>query len=258
MKKQEKEGENKVKDMAVIITMAGHGSRFREAGYNLPKYMIQAKGKTLFEWSMDSFLDYNSHVYKYIFVVRKEDNASGFILNKCAQYRLKDISIIELDSMTDGQATTCMFAMPECKEDNPIMVYNIDTYVEPYELKYADIKGEGYIPCFQAEGTHWSFVKINNFGDVIEVREKQRISNHCTIGAYYFASAQLYQNIYCEYYKSEEHLEKNEKYIAPLYNWMIRKGFKVQMDDIGREKVHVLGTPQELEEFAGESTNEEK
>ena len=31
-----------------IITMAGLGSRFRKAGYNVPKFMITAKEKTLF------------------------------------------------------------------------------------------------------------------------------------------------------------------------------------------------------------------
>ena len=62
------------KDMIIIITMAGLGLRFRKAGYNCPKYMIEAKGKTLFEWSMDSLIDYNNHAAKYVFVVRKEDN----------------------------------------------------------------------------------------------------------------------------------------------------------------------------------------
>ena len=65
--------------MQIIITMAGLGTRFKKAGYDCPKYMIEAKDKTLFEWSMDSLLDYNSHVSKYIFVVRAEDNSSEFI-----------------------------------------------------------------------------------------------------------------------------------------------------------------------------------
>ena len=41
-------------EITVIITMAGLGTRFRKAGYQVPKYMIEAKGKTLFEWSLDS------------------------------------------------------------------------------------------------------------------------------------------------------------------------------------------------------------
>lgn len=45
------------KKMTVIITMAGLGSRFRKIGYAVPKYMINAKGRTLFDWAMDSLVD---------------------------------------------------------------------------------------------------------------------------------------------------------------------------------------------------------
>ena len=61
--------------MNIIITMAGLGRRFRKAGYNCPKYMIEAKGKTLFDWSMDSLIGYNKSVDRYVFVVRAEDHA---------------------------------------------------------------------------------------------------------------------------------------------------------------------------------------
>ena len=238
------------KKMTAIITMAGLGSRFRKAGYNVPKYMIEAKGKTLFEWSMDSLLDYNPHVSKYIFVVRKEDNSSGFIRERCQQYDLENIDVVEIDYLTDGQATTCMLAMPYCEKDASILIYNIDTYVEPYEMKYSDLSGDGHIPCFHAEGEHWSFVRLDEKGrKAAEVREKRRISDNCTLGAYYFSSAGLYQKLYEEYYTDNSNLERNEKYIAPLYNLMIEKGMKVTISIIPAGKVHVLGTPEELQMF---------
>ena len=235
--------------MTIIITMAGLGTRFRKAGYTVPKYMIEAKGKTLFEWSMDSLLGYNKMVEKYIFVVRKEDNSKNFIEEQCKNYNINNYYILEINELTDGQATTCMLAIPYCNKENPIMIYNIDTYVEPYEMKYEDISGDGYMPCFNAEGTHWSFARTDKNGRVVEVREKERISNNCTLGAYYFSSAKLYEKIYNEYYANNENLEKNEKYIAPLYNYMIEKDMDVRISIIDYNKVHVLGTPEELKKF---------
>ncbi len=120
--------------MNIIITMAGLGSRFRKAGYYCPKYMIEAKGKTLFDWSMDSLVGYNNNVNRYVFVVRAEDHAESFIREHCASYGIQDVKIVELDYLTDGQATTCMLAIPHCNADEAIMVYNIDTYVEPNEM----------------------------------------------------------------------------------------------------------------------------
>lgn len=237
------------KGLTIIITMAGLGSRFRKAGYKVPKYMIEVKGKTLFEWSMDSLEDYKKYADKYIFIVRKEDNSEEFIISKCAERGITSIKILQIDYLTDGQATTAMLAIPFCNESSAIMIYNIDTYVEPYEMRYNDIKGEGHIPCFHAEGEHWSFVKLDDYGNVIEVREKERISNNCTLGAYYFSSAKLYKELYNEYYFDESKLEKGEKYIAPLYNFMVSKGYKVTISLIDENKVHVLGTPEELQEF---------
>ena len=235
--------------MTIIITMAGLGSRFRKAGYKCPKYMIEAKGKTLFEWSMDSLTGYNDYVSKYIFVVRKEDETKNFIKENMLKYGISDVEVIEIDYLTDGQATTCMLAIPHCNLDNAIMVYNIDTYVEPNEMKYENISGDGHIPCFYANGEHWSFVKLDENGKVTEVREKVRVSNNCTLGAYYFSSARLYKDLYEEYYRDDSKLEKNEKYIAPLYNFMIEKGMHVTISIVNEKKVHVLGTPEELQVF---------
>lgn len=238
--------------MTVIITMAGLGSRFRKAGYACPKYMIEAKGKTLFEWSMDSLVGYNNHVSKYVFVVRKEDNTEAFIKEKMLIYGISNVKVIGIDYLTDGQATTCMLAIPYCDPGKSILVYNIDTYIEPYEMKYEDISGDGHIPCFHADGDHWSFVKLDEFGRAVEVREKKRISDNCTLGAYYFSSANLYKSLYEEYYKDDRNLEKNEKYIAPLYNFMIEKGMSITISIVDNKKVHVLGTPEELQIFLNE------
>lgn len=96
--------------------------------------------------------------------------------------------------------------------------------------------GDGHIPCFHAEGDHWSFAKLDNDGKVIEVREKMRISDNCTLGAYYFSSAKLYKDLYQEYYVDDSHMEKNEKYIAPLYNYMIEKGMDVTISIVDADK----------------------
>lgn len=233
--------------MTAIITMAGLGTRFRAAGYTCPKYQIKAKGKTLFEWSLDSLKGYSAHISRYIFVVRAEDDAKAFIAEKCAGCGITEYKILELDHLTDGQATTCLLALPHCKPENPILVYNIDTYVEPYAMRYEDIEGDGHIPCFHAEGTHWSFVRLGEHGKAVEVKEKERIADNCTLGAYYFSSAKLYRQLYQEYY--ENSTMEEEKYIAPLYNQMIQKGMNVTISVVDAGKVHVLGTPEEVEVF---------
>lgn len=234
-----------------IITMAGLGSRFRKAGYNVPKFMIEAKGKTLFEWSIESLNDFREDA-KFLFIVRKEDCADDFIKDKCLDMGIKDFKIIELDHLTSGQAETAKLAVDQCEEDDEIMVYNIDTYINPDYFKRDDISGEGCIPCFNAPGEHWSFVKLGESGKAVDVREKVKISDNASVGAYYFKSAKEYKRIYETYYAGEENLEKGERYIAPMYNQLIKEGKDVRITNIPYEAVKCLGTPEELETFISE------
>ena len=233
--------------MNILITMAGAGSRFKKAGDAQPKYMIEVKGKTLFEWSMESLAAFRDEYH--IFVVRKADGAEGFIREMCDKLVIREHEILEIEELTRGQAETAMLAAGCWHEDEPLYVYNIDTYVEQGELLPEVIKGDGFIPCFEASGEHWSFVNLDETGKAVEVREKKRISNHCSIGAYYFSSCMLYADLYRKLYDEQGHLEKGERYIAPLYNTLIEQGGAVYIQEIPPGKVHVLGTPEEVIEF---------
>ncbi len=243
------------KDIDIVITMGGLGSRFRKAGYTVPKYMIEAKGRTLFEWSMISLEGYRDRADKFIFIAMKDENndVEGFIKDRCFELNIKDPKEILLDYLTDGQATTAMLAEKYWDKDHALLIYNIDTYVEAGEMKSAELKGDGFIPCFQAEGDHWSFVRLDDAGRVVEIKEKKRISKYCTLGAYYFKTCALYEDLYNEYYKDENReLVNGEKYVAPLYDYLLSKGGEIYISDVAPDKVHVLGTPEELNEFLNE------
>ncbi len=235
----------------IVITMGGLGSRFRKAGYTVPKFMIEAKGKTLFEWSLISLDGYKDIVERYIFIVMKdeENDVESFIKDQCAKLGINAYHIIVLDHLTDGQATTAMMAQEYWNAENGLLIYNIDTYVEAGEMNSGELKGDGFIPCFQAEGDHWSFVRLDEAGKVVEIKEKKRISNYCTLGAYYFKTCQLYQDLYEEYYSKTTELVNGEKYVAPLYDYLLTKGGGIFISDVPEKKVHVLGTPEELKAF---------
>lgn len=235
--------------MNIVITMAGLGSRFKKAGYSVPKYMIKVHGKSLFEWSMTSLRDFSNMDVDYFFIVRKEDQAVSFISEQLSDLELERFRIIEIDHLTDGQATTVLYASSYWKKTDPLLIYNIDTFVEEGEINNKELRGDGFIPCFNAPGDHWSFVKIDHNGKAIEVREKQRISDNCTLGAYYFKSCELYEKLYSEYYSDGARYEGGEAYVAPLYNLLIQQGGSVFISHIPNNKIHVLGTPKELDHF---------
>lgn len=232
----------------IVITMAGYGTRFSQAGYKQPKYRIEVKNKTLFEWSLYSLDTLKKDAF-YIFIAREDDrDIRDFIQKKCIGLNITNYKVHLLDHATDGQATTALHAATDWLPDNPLLIYNIDTYIEEGQLCQKKFTGDGCIPCFDAPGTHWSFVKTDINGKVTEVREKKRISNHCCVGAYYFKTGTLYEQLYEAYYGTSSAGLK-EKYIAPMYNRLIAQGRQVNMFHIESSKVHALGMPEEVEAF---------
>ena len=233
--------------MKIIITMAGMGSRFREAGYTVPKHEIVIKNKTLFEWSLLSLIDFFDE--EFIFITRKEAYNLEFIEKICNKLDIKKYKIKELDYLTDGQASTAFLCDDLISEDERVLIYNIDTYVKEYSILKSDLKKyDGFIPVFKAEGEKWSFIKIDENNKVIDVVEKIRISDLASIGFYYFKSWKDYKEIYL---KNKEEIKKNfkEVYIAPMYRYLLQNKKEIGYIILNEEDVHILGTPEDLKKF---------
>jgi choline kinase len=234
----------------VVITMAGLGQRFRDAGYDRPKYQIEAHGRTLFSWSILSLRSFIQAGATFTFVVRKEDEASGFIQHECSALGITTPTIVEIDYLTDGQATTALIGGDTLdRPELPFLVYNIDTFVHPESLSANAVRGDGWVPCFPGKGDGWSFAVATADGRITDLREKVRISPHATIGLYWFSSFNLYREVYESYYSDESRMEKGEKYIAPMYLQMIETGLDVYLHNVDFDAVIPLGTPTEVHTF---------
>ena len=85
-------------------------------------------------------------------------------------------------------------------------------------------------------------------GRVSEVREKVRISQHCSLGLYDFASRDVFMRAYTETYELGPHAQR-ERYVAPLYQSLLESGDEVFAAEVGADTVVPLGTPEELLAF---------
>ncbi|WP_218068005.1 glycosyltransferase family 2 protein [Candidatus Thiosymbion oneisti] len=237
--------------MNIVITMAGRGSRFYEAGYKVPKYEIMAHGRSLFDWSILSLTNFMTDDCRVIFVCLAENDSADYVSERCKALNLNDFHVLELDEITDGQATSAYVSRELWRQDDPLLIYNIDTFVNPVALKPTDIKpgSDGWVPCFQVPGDHWSFVRLGDDGWAVELAEKQRISGYASIGLYWFAHAGRYAETYDRFFADEGNLVRGERYIAPLYRQLIKDGGKISISDLKFDDVYVLGTPAELDQF---------
>lgn len=237
---------------SVAITMAGLGSRFTKAGYDRPKYEIAVRGRPLFDWSMTALTAFRRAGWTFLFATRAEERAEPFVKQRCAALGIDMGPLVELDGVTDGQATTALYLAERCAPDAPFLVFNIDTFVAADAMRPEQVRPgtDGWIPCFPGPGDGWSFARADADGRVLELREKVRISPHATVGLYWFSSARLYRELYAGFFANGAGSEKGERYIAPMYNQLIADGRRVDLLSLGFDDVGMLGTPEQVQAFA--------
>ncbi|HBL5393555.1 TPA: glycosyltransferase family 2 protein [Enterobacter hormaechei] len=246
----------------IVIPMAGLSSRFLNAGYKKPKYMLEAHGKTLFSHSVESFSSY-FECEKFLFIIRDVYNTDIFVEHQAKQLGILDFEIVTLTEETRGQAETVALGLEKLRDksnlndDCSITIFNIDTFRPNFKYPDLTILGDGYLEVFIGSGDNWSFAKPKIEGStiVIKTAEKNPISDLCCTGLYYFKSLAQYLDAYYDYFnKPESDWEKGELYVAPLYNNLISKSKEVHYNLISRESVVFCGIPEEYEDFLKEKS----
>ena len=231
--------------MNYLITAAGLGSRFLNKGIKPSKPLIKVKGTELILWSLNSF---KFNLGDNLFIVTlKSDKVKTRISKKLSLiYPNINIYWLELDSCLNGQLLTAVYAVDFFKIKGQILIHNCDTYYY-FDHDYLDnvLKGElfGIIPFFNSEGKNWSFLKIKN-KIVTEVKEKERISNNCSVGTYFFKNSEEFYSLAKEYINHKKNEVNGEFYIAPLYDYAISKSLVVYPMECNNVKV--FGTCDEL------------
>lgn len=234
-----------------MIPMAGMSSRFFKAGYSKPKYMLEAKGKTLFEHSVLSFEKYFKDEL-FVFVIRDVYETKKFVIDQVKKLGIKDFKIVCLDVETKGQAETVFLGLDGIDDNESLTIFNIDTFRPEFSYPDLSSKEDGYLEVFQGSGDNWSFVLPENEEStlLVETAEKRPISDLCCTGLYYFNKVSDFKLSYNDYLnKPKELWEKGELYVAPLYNFLIKNGKSIHYHKIERDEVIFCGTPDEYDDF---------
>jgi hypothetical protein len=234
-----------------VFPMAGLSRRFAEAGYDRPKYMLEAGGRSLFAHVVDGF----RAVFDdgpFIFVVRDLMDSVAFVKAQCAAIGAPEPIVIALKEPTGGQAETVAIGLDRAGvgDDDAMTIFNIDTLRPAFAWPDdpAIMAGDGYLEVFRGEGANWSFVRPESPGStrVAETTEKRPISDLCCTGLYHFRRAGDFRTAFADAAASGAR-EAGEYYVAPLYNRLIARGLDVRYAVIPREAVIFSGVPEEYE-----------
>lgn len=230
----------------IVIPMAGRGSRFTEAGYKLPKPLIDVRGHRMIEYVVKNMKPQCEH--RFIFICQQEHLEKYDLRNHLEQISPGCI-VITVDHITEGAACTVLLAEKYINNDAPLMIANsdqyIDTDIDPYIKAIENY--DGLIMTMPADDPKWSFIKYDENGFVTTVREKEVISDEATVGVYNYKHGSDFVK-YANQMIDKNIRVNNEFYVAPVYNEMIGDNKKIVYYNVGN-KMYGLGIPEDLNIF---------
>ncbi len=230
----------------VLIPMAGNGSRFVQAGYPVPKPLIDVEGKPMIKRVIENLGDEHT----FTFIVRKEhiEGPWGHKLFETLSSLADGFSIKILDKITEGAACTCLEARQFLSPSYPLLIANCDQLLDwdPNDFfeKSLDSHSDGTIVTFDSNNPAHSYVKLDKEGYITEVAEKKVISNKATAGLYFWNHAQDFFD--CAEAMIERNLRVNgEFYVSPVHNIGIQT--RMLFNTYHVDHFWPLGTPEQLD-----------
>ena len=233
----------------IVVPMAGRGSRFVKAGYELPKPLIEIHGHPMIECVTKNIAPKVEHRFIYLCLA---EHLEKYDLKRRLKSFAPNCIVVPVDKVTEGAACTVLLAREFIDNDEPLMIANSDQYVDIDINDYlaAGAGLDGLIMTMFADDNKWSFIKFDEAQHVTMVREKEVISNEATVGIYNFARGRDY--VTCADKMIELNLRvNNEFYVAPVYNLFIDGGAKIGFYNVGKldAGMYGLGVPEDLKKF---------
>lgn len=233
--------------MKILIPLAGNGQRFKDDGYKLPKPLVKVLGVPLCfpaigclkEKAGDEvWVAYREELDEYDF--------RGIVTREFAH-----VKFVTLKYPTRGPVETVLCALREMGDlSEPVLVMDGDTFYENRDvLHLAKNSGRPNAVFYfetKDEQPIFSYVKLGEDFRVIDIKEKDKISNYACSGVYLFESGDFLLRA-CELLLSIKKENNTEYYISDLYKLMLNEGGVVGSIDAGSPIC--IGTPVQLKTF---------
>ncbi len=234
--------------MIIIIPIGGIGQRFKENGYKNPKALINIYGKSIISYLLDNL---NTNNIDYIFIpYNKEYKNYRFEDLLIKNYPKINFKFFCLENNTRGAAETINIGINNLNEERniPVLCLDCDSFYTNDII--SQWNGENCIFSFEDENENpiYSYVKTSDNNVIVDIKEKEKISNNACTGAYGFKSINELKK-YTSKIIENNIMQKSEFYTSGVIKEMINNG-SVYINIIIEKKNFVqLGIPNDVEKF---------
>jgi NDP-sugar pyrophosphorylase family protein len=243
-------------NLQLIIPMSGLGKRFVEAGYDIPKPLIEIDNIPIIEHVINLFPGVQDVTFICNKKHLKETNMREILLS------IKpNCEIIEVTN-SRGPVDAVLQAAHIIKDNSEVIIsycdygtyWNFSKFLE--EARNGSF--DGSIACYKGFHPHmlgsdnYAFCKETN-KELIQIKEKESFTNekmneYASNGTYYFKKGSLVKKYFKELIDLNINV-KDEFYVSLVYNLLVRDQLKVNLFEI--ENMLQWGTPYDLEIYKG-------
>ena len=246
-----------MRDIQLVVPMAGKGQRFAVAGYSGLKPLLPIHGQSMISVVLKNL--YSEYLSDVILICQRETLETSNLRESLSWLDIP-LTILCVDSITEGPADTVLRAKMAIKRDKPLVIANSDQFINGDLSKfYEETRNEdlgGVVLTMEDNDPKWSYARVDSFGHVIEVREKQVISNQATVGVYGFSRAEIAWGCFERMWQANDRTN-NEFYVAPSYNYMEGRKSKVLSLGTINDIMHGIGIPEDYEAFCNSAVSKD-
>jgi dTDP-glucose pyrophosphorylase len=233
--------------MNILIPMAGANQRFKAAGYSEIKPLINMAGKPMIQWAVETLgLEGN-----YIFILNS-NNGETDVLKRLLRRITNNPTIIEIDYLTQGPASTCLLAKEFINNNEPLLIANCDQIMEwdssKFQQAITDFPYDGLVVTYPSSTNKNSYVRLDEDEFAVEFAEKKVISNYSLNGIHFWKNGS-------DFVMSAERMiakglkTNNEYYISTSFNELLLEGKKIITYHIHETAHWAVGTPEDLKYY---------
>jgi dTDP-glucose pyrophosphorylase len=239
-----------------LIPLAGAGSRFIKEGYKDPKPLIMVDNIPMIIRAAQDL----PNADEWVFICRTE-HIKNYPLNEIIEKKYPGCKIIDIDYLTEGQASTCLLGEKYIDKNNPLLIGACDNGIiynkEKFNQLIKDEKIDVVVFSFRNNVTvernpkSYGWIKTDNNNNIIKMSVKVPISDnpkndHAVVGTFWFRKGKNFIDAAKDMMKKNIRIN-NEFYVDECINNASQMGLRAKVFEV--DKYICWGSPNDLRTY---------
>ena len=233
----------------LVIPVSGKDKHYNKADFFYPKPLIEVNGTPMLELVLNNIT--KGLKLTDIAFILSESDCSKFHLDKSVEL-ISPIppKILKLKKSTAGALCSVLLTIGKLDPNLPLIISNSDQIISGGLANVFDLflksEYECMSPVIESVHPRWSYLREDNYGNIIEASEKTPVSKNAVAGVYFFKNTGVFFKNAISTVINNNGSDK-AFYISQVYNQYILNGYTVGKVDILHKDYFSFYTPSKIQ-----------